>query len=100
MAREAKKKAHEETKEKSLEELILNKGDGKYGLIPLASQYALVLRRRDEHRHLTQPEILDIALRQLLEGQVTEEQVRDAAAELAAQLPAELALADGAKKKL
>ena len=100
MAREAKKKDIEDTKEKSLEELILNHGDGKYALVPLASEYALVLRRRDEYRHLTQPEILDIALRHLLTGEVDEEHVKTASAELAAQLPAELALNDAAKKKL
>jgi len=99
MAREAKKSI-EDSKEKSLEELILNKGDGKYGLIPLASDYALVLRRREEYRHLTQPEILDIALRHLLTGEIEEAQVREATAELAAQMPPELSLGDGGKKKL
>ena len=100
MAREAKKKNPEDSKDKTLEELILDHGDGKYALVPLASDYALVLRRRDEYRHLTQPELLDIALRHLLTGEVTEEQVQAQRAELAAQMPVELSLVDGSKKRL
>ncbi|MBI4348862.1 MAG: hypothetical protein HY553_18640 [Elusimicrobia bacterium] len=100
MAREAKKKNPEDYKGKSIEQLILDQGDGKYGLVPLASTWALVLRRRDENRHLTQPELLDLALRQILTGEVDEDTVKSSADELAAQaVSADGALAD-AKKKL
>lgn len=100
MAREAKKKNPEEYKDKSIEQLILDQGDGKYGLVPLASHWALVLRKRDEYRHLTQPEILDLALRAIISGEVTEDQIKAQAEELAAQAAsAESALSE-AKKKL
>lgn len=85
--KEAKKKAPEEIKEKSIEQLILDQPDGKYLLVPLASQWALVLRRKEEFRHLNQTEILDLALRQLLTAVVSEEQVRAAVAEVMASLP-------------
>lgn len=98
MAREAKKKDIEETKTKSIEQLILDQGDGKYGLVPLASIWALVLRRRDEYRHLTQPEILDLALRHLLTGEVDEAQVRSHADEVAVQATPEASLGDSKKK--
>lgn len=100
MARDAKKKSPEEMKDRSIEQLILDQGDGKYGLVPIASQWALVLRRRDEFRHLTQPELLDLALRQVLTGEVGEDVVKAQAAELAAQMAAEPAFLDAAKKKL
>lgn len=56
--------------EKTLEELILNFTVGKYTAIPMASIWAKELRRRDEFRHLTSTEILEMALRQVLEGTV------------------------------
>lgn len=99
MAREAKKKNPEDYKGKSIEQLILDQGDGKYGLVPLASTWALILRRRDENRHLTQPELLDLALRQLLTGEIDEDTVKSSAEELAAQAVSSDALSE-AKKKL
>ncbi|MBI4425743.1 MAG: hypothetical protein HY554_18580 [Elusimicrobia bacterium] len=101
MAREAtpKKKTPEEMKDRSIEQLILDQADGKYGLVPLASTWALVLRRREEFRHLTQPEILDLALRQVLSGEIGEEQVKAHADEIAAQTAAETGLGDSLKDK-
>ncbi len=101
MAKEAKpKKNPEDYKGRSIEQLILDQGDGKYALVPLASTWALVLRRRDENRHLTQPEILDLALRQILTGEIDEETIKASAEELAAQATSsDNALAE-AKKKL
>ncbi|MBI3554602.1 MAG: hypothetical protein HY077_19075 [Elusimicrobia bacterium] len=55
---------------KSVEEMILNFPGGKYTAIPLAAQWAKVLRRREEHRHLTANEILDLALREVLGGEI------------------------------
>lgn len=99
MAKEAKKKNPDDYKDKSIEQLILDQSDGKYGLVPLASMWALVLRRRDEYRHLTQPEILDIALRAIISGEVGEDQVKSQAEELAAQTAStESALLDAKKK--
>ena len=55
---------------KPIEELILNFPAGKYSAIPLAAQWARVLRRKEEHRHLTSNEILELALRDVLSGEV------------------------------
>ena len=85
MAKEAKKKEPEVIAEKSLEQLILERSTGKYLLVPLASQWALALRRREEHRHLTQNEILELSLKQILTGQVKEEEIVAASAELRAE---------------
>lgn len=56
--------------QKSIEEMILNYPSGKYSAIPLAALWAKELRRREEHRHLTSNEILDLALRDVLSGDV------------------------------
>ncbi len=55
---------------KSVEEMILNFPGGKYTAIPLAAQWAKVLRRKEEHRHLTSNEVLEQALREVLGGEV------------------------------
>lgn len=65
---------------KTLEELILNYPGGKYTAIPLAAQWAKALRRREEHRHLTSNEILDLALKDVLSGAVDWEDARKALA--------------------
>ena len=74
--------------DKSIEQLILEKSHGKYSVVDLASMWALVLRRKEEYRHLGQPEILDVALRDLLSGAVSEEEVKAHEAEAAASLAA------------
>ena len=51
--------------------MILNFPAGKYSAIPLAALWAKVLRRKEEHRHLTQNEILDLALKDVLGGEIT-----------------------------
>lgn len=55
---------------KSVEEMILDFQGGKYTAIPLAAHWAKVLRRKEENRHLTSNEILDLALREVLGGEV------------------------------
>ena len=95
-----KKKEGNGASEKSLEQLILEKSHGKYSVVDLASMWALVLRRREEHRHLGQPEVLDLALRDILSGDVSEEEVQSHAAEAAASLAAaEHALSGGLPKE-
>ena len=64
---------------KLVEELILNYQGGKYSAIPLAAVWAKVLRKQEEHRHLTQNEILDLALRDVLGGKVDWKDVKKAA---------------------
>lgn len=56
--------------QKSVEELILNYPRGKYSAIPLAALWANELRRKEENRHLTSNEILDLALRDVLGGAI------------------------------
>ena len=77
---------------KPVEELILDFQGGKYEAIPLAAMWAKVLRRKEEHRHLTQNEILDLALRDVLSGSVGWKDVKKAFAEVAQAGPG----ADGA----
>lgn len=88
MPRTTKKKEAGAVADKSLEQLILDKTRGKYEIVSLASIWALVLRRQEECRHLSQPEVLDMALQDLLSGQVTEEEVLAHAKEAAASLAA------------
>ena len=55
---------------KSIEELILNCQRDKYSAIPLAALWAKELHRREENRHITANEILELALREVLTGTV------------------------------
>lgn len=70
-----KKPAPEAAAPRTLEQLILDRTHGKYTLVSLTSLWALELRRREENRHLTQNELLDAALTDVLTGKVTEEDV-------------------------
>jgi hypothetical protein len=55
---------------KTTEEMILNFGKGKYSAIPMAALWAKELKKREENRHLTPAELLDLALRDVLGGKV------------------------------
>lgn len=79
MPRESKKTGSAAAPERPLEQMILDQPTGKYALVSLATSWALDLRRREEYRHLTQVEILDLAVKDLLSGRVTPAQVHDAA---------------------
>jgi hypothetical protein len=83
---------------KSVEEMILDYPVGKYSAIPLAAFWAKELRRREEHRHLTSNEILDLSLRDVLSGEVDWKDLKKATAASAAALNGE-AEANGGKKK-
>ncbi len=69
---------------KPVEEMILNFPTGKYSAIPLAAFWAKELRRREENRHLTANELLELALREVLGGDVDWKDVKKAAAAAAA----------------
>ena len=56
----------------SLDQLVLDKKSGKYGLVSLITYWARELRKREEHRHLTQNEILELAMKEVLAGKVSE----------------------------
>jgi hypothetical protein len=71
---------HAETVKKTTEELILNFGKGKYSAIPMAALWAKELKRREENRHLTPAEVLDLALREVLGGQVDWKDLKKVAA--------------------
>ncbi|HVA67062.1 MAG TPA: hypothetical protein VNK24_09100 [Elusimicrobiota bacterium] len=78
---------HEETqnegsdKAKSLEELILDYRGEKYAVVPVASAWAKVLRHREENRHLTANQLLEMALKDVLSGEVTWKEVNKATAQ-------------------
>lgn len=79
-----KKEAEVKGADKSVEEMILDYSVGKYSAVPLVAFWAKELRRREEHRHLTSNEILDLSLRDVLSGDVDWKDVKKAAASAAA----------------
>lgn len=77
----SKKEAVKEVPEyKTTEELILNFGKGKYSAIPMAALWAKELKKREENRHLTPAELLDLALREVLGGKVDWKDLKKAVA--------------------
>jgi hypothetical protein len=72
-------------KPKSVEEMILDYPEGKYSAIPLAALWAKVLRKREEHRHLTSNEILELALKNVLGGEVGWKEVKKGLATVPAE---------------
>ncbi|MHB2025762.1 MAG: hypothetical protein ACYCPQ_03850 [Elusimicrobiota bacterium] len=65
---------------KTLEELILDYRGEKYRVIPIAAAWAKVLRKREENRHLTTNQLLEMALRDVLTDEVTWKDVNKATA--------------------
>ncbi len=65
---------------KSTEEMILNFPTGKYSAIPMAAFWAKVLKTREENRHLTPAELLDLAVRDVLAGKIDWKDLKKAAA--------------------
>lgn len=80
---------------KTTEELILNFGKGKYSAIPMAALWAKELKKREENRHLTPAEILDLALRDVLGGKVDWKDLK----KVAAAVEADAVAAAAADKK-
>jgi len=76
--------------------MILDYPEGKYSAIPLAALWAKVLRRREEHRHLTSNEILEQALRDVLAGEVGWKEVKKA---MAAAPPEPISLLNGSSEE-
>ncbi|MDE2312644.1 MAG: hypothetical protein KGL04_00530 [Elusimicrobia bacterium] len=85
----------ESAKSKSLEELILDYRGEKYAVVPVASAWAKVLRRKEENRHLTANQLLEMALKDVLAGEVTWKDVNKAVA----QTPDILSVSGGASEK-
>ena len=61
--------------DKTLEELILNKSSGKYQVVELISFRAKYLRQQEDFRHLTQTEVLELAMREVLSGELDENEL-------------------------
>lgn len=73
---ERSSKKHAEAKaaageEKTVEQLILDRKHGKYGVVALISFWAKELRKQEENRHLTQAELLERAIREILSETVS-----------------------------
>ena len=73
--------------EKTTEEMILNFPRGKYSAIPMAALWVKELKRREENRHLTPAELLDLAVRDVLGGKVDWKDLKKAAASLGEEPP-------------
>lgn len=61
--------------ETPLEHLILDKSVGKYQVVELISFRAKHLRTLEECRHLTQTEVLELAMREVLSGELSEDEL-------------------------
>ena len=75
-----KEAAEQEVAVKTVDEMILNYPNGKYSAIPLAALWAKVLRKKEENRHLTPAELLDLSLKHVLSGDVDWKDVKKAMA--------------------
>lgn len=76
----AKKEAVKEAPiSKTTEEMILNFPRGKYSAIPMAAIWAKELKKKEENRHLTPAELLDLAVREVLGGKVDWKDLQKAA---------------------
>ena len=76
----AKKEAVKDAPVKTTEEMILNFPRGKYSAIPMAAIWVKELKKREENRHLTPAELLDLAVREVLGGKVDWKDLKKAAA--------------------
>jgi hypothetical protein len=65
---------------KTTEEMILNFPRGKYSAIPMAAIWVKELKKREENRHLTPAELLDLAVREVLGGKVDWKDLKKVAA--------------------
>ncbi|MBI5244462.1 MAG: hypothetical protein HY922_12420 [Elusimicrobia bacterium] len=74
MERSSKKQAEAKAaagEEKTVEQLILDRKHGKYGVVALISFWAKELRKLEENRHTTQAELLERAIREILSESVS-----------------------------
>lgn len=72
---------------KTTEEMILNFPRGKYSAIPMAALWVKELKKREENRHLTPAELLDLAVRDVLGGKVDWKDLKKAAAAEGGEAP-------------
>jgi hypothetical protein len=69
--KEKDEKAGEETAAQPIEKLVLDRTDGKYGIVPLAAVWAKELKKQQEFQHLSTAQVLEAALKDVLSGKVT-----------------------------
>ncbi len=67
-----KEKAPETPAMKNLEQMVLDKRSGKYEVVARIAFWAKELRKLEEHRHLTQNDLLERAMEDVLGGRVSE----------------------------
>ncbi|MFA6093258.1 MAG: hypothetical protein WCU88_13320 [Elusimicrobiota bacterium] len=79
-----------------LEQLVLDRREGKYGMIAPMSWWAKELRKQEENRHLTQTDIIELAMHEVLSGKVS---LKDLEKRMQEAGPAEAAAQDGAAEK-
>jgi hypothetical protein len=65
------------TAEKSVEELFFNSGKGKYEVTKLAIDWIKVKKNDEGYKNLSQTEMLDKALRDVLSGEATYEKIAE-----------------------
>ncbi|MFA6318372.1 MAG: hypothetical protein WC943_13260 [Elusimicrobiota bacterium] len=82
-----------------LDELVLNYKTGKYSAIPLIAMWAKELRKREDLRHLTPNEILELSMEQVLNGTVGWDDLKKAFASGAAKATTLETLTKGKKEK-
>jgi hypothetical protein len=65
---------------KPIEELVLDYPIGKYSGIPLISLWAKEIKGKEENRHLTPNDVLELAMREVLSGKVGWDDLKSSAA--------------------
>lgn len=65
------------TAEKNVEELFFNSGKGKYEVTKLAIDWIKVKKNDEGYKNLSQTEMLDKALRDVLSGEATYEKIAE-----------------------
>lgn len=65
------------TTEKNVEELFFNSGKGKYEVTKLAIDWIKVKKNDEGYKNLSQTQILDKALRDVLSGEATYEKIAE-----------------------
>lgn len=63
--------------EKNVEELFFASGKGKYDVVKLAIEWIKVKKYDEGYKHLSQTELLDKALRDVLAGEATYEKIAE-----------------------
>lgn len=65
------------TAEKNVEELFFNSGKGKYEVTKLAIDWIKVKKNEEGYKNLSQTELLDKALRDVLSGEATYKKIEE-----------------------